>query len=306
MSNDVKTVGELLKAARDAQGLSIESIAKDICVRSSYLTAIESDNYNELPEKTFAVGFVRAYAMALKADAKAIVEQFKNEFPAAEAPATISPEIVAPAPRRGMPAWLSPVAGVLGVSLCWALFGGSIVPFSTADNQIIDRNTDVAQLQAVQASLPVAAEAVEPDTMVSATQQDLGIKASAPELQRGRAMFTDTASLFTPAAIAGQAVEAGSSDFRLTATEDSWVRLAKTDGTEVWSGVLREGQSYRPHLDGATLLSTSNAGGVSLSFGQQELAALGQRGEVIQDVRLDGERLFSHAPTSNGSATGSR
>ncbi|WP_286828928.1 MULTISPECIES: helix-turn-helix domain-containing protein [Kordiimonas] len=300
MSQDEKTVGKLLRDARDERGLSIESIAKDICVRSSYLVAIEADDYDELPEKTFAVGFVRAYAMALKQDAKSIVAQFKEEYGIEETPLVLPVDTPLAQPRRRLPGWLSPLAGVVGVSLCWAMFGSSIVPFSlTADSDIIDRNTDVAQLQAVQASLPARTEEAQ------VTNADAAVVNDAVQLETVASgdtqLFVRPASLFSPAAIADQAIAGvGTSDVLLEAKEDSWLRLENADGTEIWSGVLREGQSYRPQFDGSALLSTTNAGGVTLTLGDQQHVALGGRGEVIEGVRLDQDRLLSSVSASTG------
>jgi len=300
MSQDLKTVGELLRDARDERGLSIESIAKDICVRSSYLVAIEASDYDELPEKTFAVGFVRAYAMALKQDAKAIVAQFKEEYGIEEAPLALPVDTPLAPPRRRLPGWLSPLAGVVGVSLCWAMFGSSIMPFSlTADSDIIDRNTDVAQLQAVQASLPAPVEQAQAHNADAAVVNDA---VQLDTVVSGEAnLFARPASLFSPAAIADPSPEGlGQTDVLLEAKEDSWLRLENADGTEIWSGVLREGQSYRPQFDGSALLSTTNAGGVSLTLGGQQRVALGSRGEVVEGVRLDQDRLLSSASSSTG------
>lgn len=309
MSTDVKkTVGELLQAAREERGLSIESIAKDICIRSSYLAAIEQCDYKELPEKTFAVGFVRAYSMALKQDAKAIVEQFKEEFGIDAEPQVAVTEQTLAAPSRRLPGWLSPLAGVVGVSLCWALFGTSLVPFSfNADDEIVDRQTDVAQLQAVQAMLPARDETVvTAELALEETPEAVVDLAGQEEADKVKA-FRGRTSLFSPAAIADQNTdEMGRADFTLRAIEDAWLRLENADGTEIWSGVLREGQSYRPQIEGAALLSTTNAGGVAISFGGQELDNLGSRGEIVRDLKLDSGQLLSTASHASYDVTGSR
>lgn len=309
MSKDVKkTVGELLQAAREERGLSIESIAKDICVRSSYLAAIEQSDYKELPEKTFAVGFVRAYSMALKQDAKAIVEQFKEEFGVDAAPEVVLVEPKLSARPRRLPGWFSPLAGVVGASLCWALFGTSLVPFSfTADNEIVDRQADVAQLQAVQAMLPAKDEAVVTAELASGEVPQAAIDAAKQGEAEEVQAFRGRTSLFSPAAIADQSAdEMGRADFTLRAIEDAWLRLENADGTEIWSGVLREGQSYRPQIEGAALLSTTNAGGVAISFGGQELDSLGGRGEVVEGLKLDSEQLLSTASHASYDVAGSR
>lgn len=315
MSEDVKTVGGLLLAARLNRGECIESIANDICIRSGYLTAIESNDYKELPEKTFAVGFVRAYAVALGLNDAKIVEQFKREYGEPETETILSPEINLSSTRRSMPAWMSPVAGIAGVALCWVLFGGSVVPFSvTASNQQIDAQTDVARLQAVQATLPEtgtsSAARAETANAGDALYSPAGETADVAKVQLGESSFVDASTLFSSAANAGEtdaeSISSIGASVTLEAIEDAWVRLANPDGTEIWSGVLREGQSYRPQLNGAALLSTSNAGGISVTMGDEQLAALGQRGEVVTDVRLEMERKLTALDEVALDATGSR
>ncbi len=313
MSEDVKTVGGLLLAARLNRGESIESIANDICIRSGYLTAIESNDYKELPEKTFAVGFVRAYAVALGLNDAKIVEQFKMEYGEPETETVLSPEINLSSTRRSMPTWMSPVAGIAGVALCWVLFGGSVVPFSvTASNQQIDAQTDVARLQAVQASLPETDSTARAGAAAAgdALYSPAGESADVANAQLGDTSFVDASAFFSSAANAGETdaetISSMGTSVTLEAIEDAWVRLANPDGTEIWSGVLREGQSYRPQLNGAALLSTSNAGGISVTMGDEQLAALGGRGEVVTDVRLESERKLTALDEAALDPTGSR
>ncbi len=63
-----KTVGERLRAAREAQGLSLAEIAARTRIPQRHLEAIETSNFAGLPSATYAVGFVRGYARAVGAD----------------------------------------------------------------------------------------------------------------------------------------------------------------------------------------------------------------------------------------------
>jgi len=320
MSEEQKTVGELLHDARVKNGLDVDTIAKDICVRSSYLSAIEAGQHDMLPDNTFAIGFVRAYAKALAMDADTLVQAFKDELGVKPLPAPAvhenRPSVQNVAPRRRLPAWLSPLGGIVGAALVWVAMGSSVAPFSMmADSEIVDPETDTAQLMAVQATLdasdatpaaaspatesPVEAETVSVDDILQKEKP-----AEAVMLRTSDAALPH--SLFLPAANATAPASNGRTDIMLSAHEDAWVRLAKEDGTEVWSGVLREGQSYRPLLEGSVFLSTSNAGAVALVVGKRELGLLGDRGEVVQGVALDGEKLLSSRNSGQPGVTGSR
>jgi cytoskeleton protein RodZ len=319
MSEEQKTVGELLHDARVKNGLDVDTIAKDICVRSSYLSAIETGQHDMLPGNTFAIGFVRAYAKALAMDADALVQAFKEELGVKPLPVPVvhesRPTVQNAAPRRRLPAWLSPLGGIVGAALVWVAMGSSVAPFSiVADNEIVDPETDTAQLMAVQATLdassltPAAAAVAESPVDETAVSVDHILQKEKPVeaavLRSSEAILPH--SLFLPAANAMAPASSGRTDIMLSAHEDAWVRLAKEDGTEVWSGVLREGQSYRPLLEGSVFLSTSNAGAVALVVGKRELGPLGDRGEVVQGVALDGEKLLSSRNSGQPGVTGSR
>jgi cytoskeleton protein RodZ len=60
--------GDILRTAREAQGLSVADIAARTRVPLRHLEAIEQSDYTALPSSTYAVGFTRAYARAVGID----------------------------------------------------------------------------------------------------------------------------------------------------------------------------------------------------------------------------------------------
>jgi len=63
-----QTVGERLRAHREAQGLSLAEVASRTRVPLRHLEAIEASEFGGLPSSTYAVGFVRSYARAVGGD----------------------------------------------------------------------------------------------------------------------------------------------------------------------------------------------------------------------------------------------
>ncbi|MDT8760009.1 DUF4115 domain-containing protein [Sphingomonas psychrotolerans] len=74
------TVGEKLRAAREAQQLELSEIASRTRIPQRHLEAIESGNYSGLPSVTYAMGFAKAYARAVGADEVALARQLRNEI----------------------------------------------------------------------------------------------------------------------------------------------------------------------------------------------------------------------------------
>lgn len=74
-------IGAALREVREARGLSLEQVAAATRVRPAHITAIENFDLDSLPSRPFAIGYVRAYAQALRLDAEAVVARFKAQAP---------------------------------------------------------------------------------------------------------------------------------------------------------------------------------------------------------------------------------
>jgi cytoskeleton protein RodZ len=73
--------GNELKSAREAQALSIQDVAQRIKIRGDYLRALEAEDLQVLPERTFARSYVQSYARALGLDAAALLRDFDRLMP---------------------------------------------------------------------------------------------------------------------------------------------------------------------------------------------------------------------------------
>ncbi len=71
------TVGEIFRKSRESQGYNLPDIALHLNIGSDHLTAIENDDHATLPQKVYAVGFVRAYADVLGLDNEKMAYLFK-------------------------------------------------------------------------------------------------------------------------------------------------------------------------------------------------------------------------------------
>lgn len=75
---DLRSLGEVLRKAREEQGLSIEEAEGHTRIRRKYLEAFEIGNFSILPSPAHAKGFLRNYAAFLRLDAGAIVGKFSE------------------------------------------------------------------------------------------------------------------------------------------------------------------------------------------------------------------------------------
>ena len=78
------SAGAMLRAAREAAGLSIDALSQQLKLAPRQVKAIEDDDFASLPGRTFVRGFVRNYARAVHLDAEAVLAAIPG---AVEAPA---------------------------------------------------------------------------------------------------------------------------------------------------------------------------------------------------------------------------
>ncbi|WP_439598087.1 helix-turn-helix domain-containing protein [Falsiroseomonas sp.] len=114
-------VGEELRDSRLSLGLSVEEMAQRLRIRRPYLEALEEGRIRDLPGPAYAVGFVRAYSVALGLDADEMVRRFRDLSGAAVNRKTnlVFPE---PVPERGVPAGAVVVVGAvlaIGAYVAW-------------------------------------------------------------------------------------------------------------------------------------------------------------------------------------------
>jgi cytoskeleton protein RodZ len=76
----LETVGQDLRAARIRRGDDLAAVSRALKIRKDHLDALESDRLDDLPGKTYAIGFVRSYARYLGLDATELAERFKAEI----------------------------------------------------------------------------------------------------------------------------------------------------------------------------------------------------------------------------------
>ncbi|MBU6485765.1 MAG: helix-turn-helix domain-containing protein [Betaproteobacteria bacterium] len=99
------SAGAALRAAREAAGLPLDAIAQQLKLAPRQVRALEDDDYQHLPGRTFVRGFARNYARFLHLDPDAVLAL----LPAGEAAPALERPTLAPTPR---PMGELPIEGV--------------------------------------------------------------------------------------------------------------------------------------------------------------------------------------------------
>ena len=77
-------IGDKLRSARKAKGMSIEDVEKITKIQRRYLTAIENDDFDQLPGDFYVRAFIRQFAVVVGLNGKELLADYKSEVPEAK------------------------------------------------------------------------------------------------------------------------------------------------------------------------------------------------------------------------------
>ena len=176
-TGSVTTIGDRLKAAREAKGLSLEDLAAQTRIPVRHLTHIEQGNWDALPAVTYSVGFARTYANAVGLNGNEIGAELREQLGAtrAEPAAAVYYEPADPArvPPKSMALVLAVVAIVLVAAyLIWR--SGAIDGTGVDESQLSGVETSAPAQENVQAAAePAPAQPAQPNgpVVLTATEE---------------------------------------------------------------------------------------------------------------------------------------
>ncbi len=255
-------VGDLLRAEREKQNLTVKDIESGTSIRALYIESIEKGEYNALPGEVYVKGFIRNYASYLKMDADAVLKQYNEERhpeqvavqaeaasvkqPAVESNKTAVPRVE---PKKETVSsdgdFMLRVEKsrrsqnlVLGAAAAVVIFGGAYFLFGGGDDKAAPAKP--AQQASTQTTKSVATETPKPEEKKF---EDVEIAAK----------FSDRC----------------------------WTKVV-VDGKTAFEGTAEKGKTMHWTGKEKVLVTAGNAGAVELTYNGQDLGKAGEVGEVIE------------------------
>lgn len=243
-------VGDKLRAAREAQGLTVEEIANSTRIPKRHLITIENGGYDGLPAPTYSAGFIKSWARRLGLDGQSLSDQFRMEMGmVAGEPAQALPYEPAD-PRRTPPAGLALLALLVAVvvGLGYLYWRGT----------------------------------AEQPSEVAAAATDTPPPAPKPTPAPAQPAPATAAATAPPAATAPQ--PAG--PVVIGATQDVWIKVSDS-GKTLFMNVLHPGDHFEVPADAvAPLMTTGRPGHTTVMVGQTPIPTLGDPDRAAKDVSL--------------------
>jgi cytoskeletal protein RodZ len=266
-------LGNLLRSAREAKGLSFAQVEEATKIRSAYLQALEEEAFDRLPAPVYVRGFLKNYALFLGLDAQQVLSQYTSQEPPAatvDIPAILDEPLQPVGLRRFRLIWLALLAVALVVAGWWVYQNyGDQLPFLRP--AATPTPTPIPTLTL--APTPLALTATPPSTVAASPT-----RTSAPSPSP------------TPTRTPTQVVIL---DLRVDVVNQRAWLLVEADGQPVFAGILEPGATTSWTARERIFLRCGNAGAVRVTVNGQDMGLLGDIGQV-----LDREWTVPGVPTS--------
>lgn len=282
-------VGSRLAQLREAKGWTVDDVSARLKVAPQKLRALEAGDISHLPGVTFALGVVRSYAKMLGVDPEPFAHALRRERGVQEVdlsmPASSGTDL--PRGRVSIPLggsshhhpWLWGTAIVVvaviavlmwhtgGDSSSWlARFKGGGTEHASAASAPAASSVEAAAAGGAPAAAGndapalVAASAVAPQAVASAAPAPTptaAVPASQPVVATAAA-----SSAAVPAQPASVVVAAGQSMVELKVKQDCWFSVRDKSGKELFSALVRAGETKQVAGDGPFKVTIGNKAGL--------------------------------------------
>jgi cytoskeleton protein RodZ len=293
------TVGEELRAARLLRGDDLATVSRALKIRKDHLEAVEEDRLQDLPGRTYAIGFARTYAAYLGLDAAEMVDRYKQEL--SGRPDEHAPTIAAmPDETRRLPQGWRFVAGVVILAVGYGIY--HLLSAGAAPQAVPPAPSLAPPKVAAVAPKPVPPPAPE-ETATPSPALDGSAPAASPA-PVDPAATTPPAATPSPAqtgalqsqmppatapvqtgTVYGQANRNPRVVLKLRG--DTHVTVRGQNGTVYINRDLKAGDSYQlPNMTGLAL-SAGNAGAVEVDLDGQTVGPAGADQQSVENIPLD-------------------
>lgn len=234
-------IGTQLRLKRQEQGLSLEEVAAKTRIRRQLLQALELAQLEELPEPIYIRSFIRQYADMLGLDGL----ELSNSFPMSDRRLSIKP------------VWMRlPAAQLRPIHLYLLYILVIVFTVNTLSQMLSHSNLQVNRSQ---------------------TQEQPAFTATVKPNQDSPKPADEVKSVSATRNTAKKSKQPIEVDVTLKA--ESWIRVV-ADGKKVYEGLLAAGTQRTWVAQEQLTVKVGNAGGVMVTFNEEEAKPLGNPGEV--------------------------
>lgn len=281
----LETVGQDLRAARLRRGDDLASVSKALKIRKDHLEALEEDRIENLPGRTYAIGFVRTYAEYLGLDAGQSVERFKTQIAGRTEEPSPAITVIEDEENRRLPqGWKIIVAFVLLL----VAYGAYYLLVPTVDKTL--QPPPVASVPGAPKKVVRIAPPPKPHPAPAASATTAPPPAAPPATADQQ---QQQPAPLPPGKVYGQ--QNHSARVVLRVLQATRVLVQGPDTKPFINRTLNPGDSYMvPDMVGLTL-TTDNAGAIEIDLDGAPMGNAGRKGQIAESLSLDPQAIADRA-----------
>ena len=287
----MESLGAIFKEIRESNNISIEEVEAATKIRAKYLQAIEADDFDAIPGKVYAKGFVKSYARYFKIDQEPVIQELIEEAFGGQKSITpvIEEKVPSEAPLKRqnkekhsllekIPAKERPiedkplnkkVSRIVGISVLFVVLllaiGGIYSVFSKEDVNEEEQNTEIIDSEQNNSSQ----ENNETDVDENEGQANVG------QNDEQNQPVTPQEPVYE-----GLNLNLTILDVEPSSVDKCWLQVT-ADGKLLWEETLNEGASKTIEAEESIKIKAGNAGVVSINLNGKDFGTMGSYSQVV-------------------------
>lgn len=258
-------LGDMLRAERERQGLSVKDIEKGTSIRALYIESIENGDFSQLPGEVYTKGFIRNYANFLKMDADAMVKRYMEENHPEKAAAQAEQESV----NEEKTVKAEPVKEKT-----------SFATGSDFRDRVEKSHKNQNMLLLAVLVLLVGAGAFY---MLNSGSSESPAKTTTPVQNTTSQQAKNTKAEQQASATAETPKKAEGVEIVAKLSDNCWTQV-KADGKTIFEGTLQKGKTETWKAKEKLVITAGNAGAIELKINGKESGKMGDRGQVAEKI----------------------
>jgi len=310
----IQSPGEMLRQARLAKELSISEISRATRVSKFMVEALENDEYDKLPGRTYETGYIKLICRTTNTDPEPIIKKWVTEYYDKK---DLDPYVF---PESKLPKENSNIVMfglVLSLLIIFAYAGWYFYFLKISEEQKFEVNKNEYKIELLSEIDDNKTYQKDDENLLQ--NNNLDNKSNILEMNitdiSSNSMLineiqnknddlikniTDDNSTNPDSSALIEENQVSSSNqvfdifdpenyenFNFVGIKDSWVQIIHLDGEMFYSGMLKSGHNLIVPNNKSLLITLGNSGAVGIDIIDIGIQSIGKSGDIIQAVKLD-------------------
>lgn len=171
----MRTIGQLLKEAREAKLYTLDEVEKHTKIRKELLRALENNDYEKLPPLTFIQGFVKNYGKFLGLESDKLLAVLRRDFEATKHPPSVMESFSKPLGKKRFLVTPSRLIGAVVAIIIVTFFAYLWFEYRQFVGSPVLEVNSPSQGQTVEVTTISVEGITDPDSKVTINDQQIGL-----------------------------------------------------------------------------------------------------------------------------------